>query len=299
VTGGTGFIGKPLCQGLIDQGHYVTIVTRNMEKAASLFHGRITLVESLNTLSAHDAFDAVINLAGEPISQRWSAKSQAEMLNSRMRMTGELIAFMTRASHKPSAFISGSAIGTYGTDEATTFTEETPASKDIVGAFPREICEQWEAIAKAAEDLGIRTCLLRTGIVLETDGGALAQMLFPFEFGLGGPMGNAKQWFSWIHRDDLIRLIIHLLNNESMHGAVNATAPEPVTNKVFSRALGKAMRRPAILPLPAFQVKLLFGNMGETLLLAGQKVLPEKALQHGFRFHYPSIDAALQHIFIR
>ncbi len=299
VTGGTGFIGKPLCQALIDQGHYITIVTRNMEKASSLFHGRITLVESLNALNQHDVFDAVINLAGEPISQRWSAKSQAQMLDSRIKTTEELIAFMKRVNHKPSVFISGSAIGIYGTDEAKAFTEDTPASHDIVGAFPREICEQWEAIAKEAEGLGVRTCLLRTGIVLETDGGALAQMLFPFEFGLGGAMGSGKQWFSWIHRDDLIRLIIHLINNESVHGAVNATAPEPVINKAFSCALGKAMRRPAILPLPAFQVKLLFGKMGQTLLLAGQKVIPQKALSSGFIYDYPTIDDALQHIFRR
>jgi uncharacterized protein (TIGR01777 family) len=221
------------------------------------------------------------------------------MLNSRIRTTEELIAFMKRASHKPSVFISGSAIGIYGTNGATTFTEETPSSEDIVGAFPREVCQQWEEKAKAAEELGVRTCLLRTGIVLETDGGALAQMLFPFEFGLGGPMGSGKQWFSWIHRDDVIGLIIHLINDESINGAINVTAPEPVTNKVFSHALGKAMKRPAIIPLPSFQVKLLFGKMGETLLLAGQKVLPQKALDSGFRFQYPHLNDALKNIFLR
>lgn len=299
IAGGTGFIGKPFSQALINQGHNVTILTRNMEKAGSLFHGKVSLVNSLDALQNNERFDIIINLAGETMGQRWTAKSKPEMLASRINMTRQLINLMGRLQTKPSLFINSSAIGIYGTDDSTIFTENTPSMYDAIGAFPREICEQWEAEAQKAKQLGVRTCLLRTGIVLESDGGALAKMLFPFEFGLGGPIGNGKQWFSWIHRDDMIRLIIHLINNTTLSGAINVTAPEPVTNKSFSKALGRAMKRPAILPLPAFQVKLLFGEMGSAILLAGQKVLPERALESGFHFNYPTIDTALERIFAK
>jgi len=270
-----------------------------MENAGGRFTGAIRLISSLDVLSDHERFDVVINLAGEPISQRWTTKSKAAILGSRIETTKALVAFLIRADHKPDTLISGSAIGIYGTDETMVFTEETIPSNDPAGEFPREICTRWETEAREAQTMGIRTCFLRTGVVLGTDGGALAQMLFPFEFGIGGPMGNGKQWFSWIHRDDLIRLIIHLINDDAIEGAVNATAPEPVTNKTFSKALGKAMKRPAVLPLPAFQVKLLFGQMGQSILLAGQKVLPQKAIESGFKFRYTTIDAALQNIFMR
>ncbi len=298
VTGGTGFIGKPLCQALIDQGHSVTILTRRMKNAAGLFHGRVTFLDSLDLIQSHDTVDVVINLAGEPISQRWSVKAKVDMLESRINVTLALVALIERLVKKPAVFISGSAIGVYGTDPERSFTEDTLGSHDDLGAYPRKLCEEWEAVAMRAEQYAVRTCVLRTGVVLGMDGGALAQMLFPFDIGLGGPMGSGNQWFSWIHRDDIIRLVIHLINND-IHGAVNATAPEPVTNKVFSKALGKAMKRPAIIPLPAFQVKLLFGQMGATLLLAGQKVMPEKALASGFVFKFPTLEPALQHIFTK
>lgn len=299
ITGGTGFIGKPLCQALINQGHKVTVLTRDMKNAAGLFKGRVTLLESLDLIHEQDVIDVIINLAGEPISQRWTTKSQIKMRDSRIKITEEIITLIARLIHKPSVFISGSAIGIYGTDEVKSFSEETPASDDPTGAYPRKVCEEWEAAAKKAEKFSVRTCLLRTGIVLEMDGGALAQMLFPFDFGLGGPMGSGKQWFSWIHRDDMLRLIVHIINNKNISGPINATAPEPVTNKIFSNALGKAMSRPTIIPLPAFQVKLLFGQMGEALLLAGQKVLPTKALESGFTFNFSTITPALQKIFMK
>lgn len=299
VTGGTGFIGKSLCQAFIDQGHQVTILTRSMKNAAGLFQGRVNFVESLDLIKDTDSFDIIINLAGEAISQRWSTKAKINMRQSRIKTTEALIALISRLTHKPALFISGSAIGIYGTDDEQSFTEDTSPANDLLGAYPREICEEWEAVAKKAEKFSVRTCLLRTGVVLEMDGGALAQMLFPFDFGLGGPMGSGMQWFSWIHRDDLIRLIVHIINNNHLHGPINATAPQPVTNKVFSKALGRAMGRPAIIPLPAFQVKLLFGKMGETLLLAGQKVLPQKAVASGFTFHFPTLELALQKIFMK
>lgn len=299
VTGGTGFIGKHFCQSMIDQGHHITLLTRDLEKAANLFHGKISLLDSLDLIRNDDHFDIIVNLAGETISQRWSDKTKTKIINSRIHTTENLIGLIQRLTHKPDVFVSGSAIGVYGTDESTTFTEETPTSNQPSGIFPQQVCMQWEAIAQKAQDYSVRTCLLRTGIVLETDGGALAQMLFPFEFGLGGPMGTGKQWFSWIHRNDLIRLIIHLINSENIHGPVNAVAPEAVTNRRFSKALGKAMKRPAILPLPGFQVKLLFGEMGESLLLSGQKVIPQKVIVNGFKFNFPTIETALHHLFAR
>ena len=299
VTGGTGFIGKPLCQALIDQGHLVTVVTRNMGRAAALFHGRVTCIESLDMLGKSDHFDIVINLAGESISQRWNKRSKARILRSRVDMTQKLVEAMARMAVKPGALISGSAIGFYGSSADQSFDENAPPSTDSLSAFPRDICRLWEAEASKAHALGIRTCLLRTGIVLERDGGALAQMLFPFEFGLGGKLGGGEQWFSWIHRSDLIRLIIHLINDETISGPVNGSAPHPVTNVQMAKALGKAMHRPALLPLPAFQVKLLFGEMGEALLLHGQKVLPQRAQDSGFTFQYPVIDDAFSHIFLR
>jgi uncharacterized protein (TIGR01777 family) len=299
VTGGTGFIGKPLCQALLDQGHFVTVLTRDMESARSMFTGFIRLVSSLDVLDNSEKFDVVINLAGEPISQRWTPNSKLSILESRTETTRVLVAFLKRMIHKPGTLISGSAIGIYGTDRSITFVEKTPPSKSPVGLFPLEVCSQWEAAACKAKALGIRTCLLRTGIVLEIEGGALAKMLFPFEFGLGGPVGNGKQWFSWIHRDDLIQLIIHLINDETIDGAVNATSPEPITNKSFTKALGKVMKRPTIMALPAFHIILLFGSMGQAILLAGQRVLPKKAVESGFKFRYPTIDKALQNIFMR
>ncbi len=299
VTGGTGFVGKTLCQTLVDQGHRVTVLTRSAGRAGVLFEGRIQLLSSIDQLSNDEKFDVVINLAGEPISQRWSKKSKAAMIESRVQTTKALVNFMERADHKPATFISGSAIGIYGTHTDTVFSEDTPASNDPTGLFPKEICGLWEAETDKTKTLCIRTCLLRTGVVLEKDGGALAKMLFPFKLGLGGRVGSGKQWFSWIHRDDLIRLFIHLINDEAIEGPINATAPEPVTNALFSKALGKAMRRPTILPLPAFQVKFLFGEMGQSILLAGQKVVPEKALNNGFSFQYATIDHALKAIFAK
>ena len=299
VTGGTGFIGKALCETLTKLGCSITVLTRNPKDKNNLPGNDIRLVSSLDKLVNSEKFDVIINLAGEPISQRWSDKSKAAMVDSRVETTKALVSFMERASHKPSAFISGSAIGVYGTDANTVFSEGSQASDDPVGLFPRELCEQWEAEANKATAIGVRTCLLRTGVVIEKSGGALAKMLFPFEFLLGGRVGTGKQWFSWIHRDDLVRLIIHLINDENIYGPVNATAPNPVTNATFTKALGRAMKRPTLLPLPAFQVKFLFGEMGKTILLAGQKVVPEKALNNGFKFHYSTIDHAFKDIFAK
>lgn len=296
ITGGTGFIGIPLSQALIEQGHTITLLTRHPAEPAKKLKGRYRLINSLDSLDSEDVFDAIINLAGEPISTRWTKLKKVELLRNRADITEKLVAFYEKAKHKPQTVINGSAIGVYGTSEEKEFTETSAPSDESIGLFPRAICEAWESAAKRFEELGIRLCILRIGLVLEQDGGPLAQMLFPFEMGVGGKMGSGRQYFSWIHREDVIGLIVHCLNDKGISGVLNATAPEPVTNAQFSKILGGTLRRPAIFPLPAFIVKLVFGEMGEALLLSGQKVLPEEANRTGYRFRYPNLKGALKTI---
>ena len=296
VTGGTGFIGKPLCSMLMQQGHAVTVLTRNVKTATRMFDGRASVVGNIAQLPGDQTFDIIINLAGETVSQRWNDDSKARIIQSRCSVTQDLVDYVARAVQKPRVMISGSAIGVYGTSTTQSFTEETPPTNDAFSAFPREVCARWEACAKQVEQYGVRVCLLRTGVVLEKNGGALGQMMLPFNLGLGGPMGDGQQWFSWIHRDDLIGIIIHLINHDEISGAVNGTAPNPVTNKEFAKALGKAMHRPSFIPLLPFQIRLLFGEMGDVLLLAGQKVLPCRVQASGFVFRYGDAAAALADI---
>jgi len=193
---------------------------------------------------------------------------------------------------KPKVLISASAIGYYGPHEDEYVTEDTPPGTD----FLSEVCKAWEAEALKAEGLGVRVVLLRIGVVLESDGGALTRMTIPFRFFLGGPVGSGKQWFSWIHRDDVVGIIKYSLENESISGPINLTAPEPVTNKEFSSALGRALRRPSWFAVPGFVVKLTLGELGN-VLLTGQRVLPEKALKVGYQFKYPKVNEALRAIF--
>lgn len=295
VSGGSGFIGTPLCQMLTDQGHHVTIVTRSIEKAAAKFSGRISFIDSIDSLTANDAFDIIINLTGEPVAQRWNAASKSRIIGSRIDTINALTGFMQCARTKPHTFIQSSAIGIYGLDNEKAFEEATPLNHRPE-SYCEEICMQLEEAVKPIETLGIRVCLLRIGLVLEKDGGMLAQLLFPYEFGLGGKVGHGRQWMSWIHRDDVIGLIYHVINHDELSGAINATAPEPIPQQRFAKVMGKVMRRPTLLVMPKFQVKLLFGRMGEELLLAGQKVLPTRALESGYQFAYPELSNALASI---
>jgi uncharacterized protein (TIGR01777 family) len=235
----------------------------------------------------------VINLAGFGIADKhWSDEIKQKITGSRIQTTSALIEYFNRSKTKPTTFISGSAIGVYGLRDDQKL-DETAGGDD---SFSSQLCQQWEAEAKQAEGLGIRTCYLRTGVVLGKNGGALSKMLPPFKFGLGGPMGSGTQWMSWIHRDDLVGIILHLLDDQAIQGAVNGTAPTPVTNKEFSSTLGKVLKRPAFLPLPAFVVKLMMGEMGEELLLSGQRVVPSKALATQYSFKYPYVESALREI---
>lgn len=293
VTGGSGFIGSRLCQALINEGHDVTILTRDKQKTASQFKGKITLIDSLK--QTEDDYDVLINLAGESLTNgRWTQNKKKVIYNSRLETTQALIDYIARAKIKPKLLINGSAIGYYGNSLMHEFTEnDLPIEKD----FGHDLCRQWEEKAYEAQAYGVRVSCLRTGLVLGLDGGALSRMLFPFEFCFGGKMGDGKQWMSWIHLDDLIGIIAHIINDPALEGAVNGTAPIPVTNEAFTLALGKVMNRPVIFTLPAFVLKLLLGEMADNILLRGQKVIPEKALKNNYIFKYKHIDEALRGIF--
>lgn len=295
ITGGTGFIGTQLCQRLLQEEHQLMVLTRRPEQVPD----PIETIQNLDQLDSALYFDVVINLAGEPIAaKRWSVKQKQEIVESRVNMTRALITYFKCAKRKPSLFISGSAIGYYGLGNDSGAADAS-ASVDEGGAgdgsFSSQLCQQWEAVAREASEQGIRTCLLRTGIVLGP-GGALAKMLPHFKLGLGGRVGSGRQWMPWIHIVDLVGIIQHCIGNETVHGAVNGTAPNPVSNLEFVRTLGRVLKRPASLPLPAFIVRLLLGQMGEELLLAGRRIVPRKALDGDYHFQYSHLEAALREV---
>ena len=286
LTGGTGFIGVPLCHQLLRTGHTLSVLTRDPDRARTQVPAAVRVLASLD--EARDV-EAVVNLAGEPLmAGRWNADRKAGFRRSRLGTTQALIAWMARQSARPRVLVSGSAIGYYGPRDDEALDESAAPGDD----FAAQLCRDWETEAMQAEGLDVRTCRLRTGIVLAADGGALAKMLPPFRLGAGGPMGDGRQWMSWIHRDDLVRMIAWLLDSDRAGGAYNGTAPEPVTNRGFARTLGRALHRPAVLPTPGFLLKAGFGEMAQ-LLLTGQRVLPAHALAEGFAFRFPSLDNAL------
>lgn len=289
ITGATGFIGSRLAQCLAAAGHRVTIVARDRRKAARL-SGSLMVVDRIDLLDAGRRFDAIVNLAGEPVANaRWTAAKKARILNSRLETTDALVQFIESAEHKPAVLISASAIGYYGTGGDSTFDEASDAKAN----FTHRLCARWEQSAMKAEKHGVRVCLLRFGLVLGPGGGVLGGMMPAFEFGGGGPIGNGRQWMSWVHIDDTIGLILHAIANENLRGPINVTAPGAVRNRDFARELGRALQRPALMPLPAFALRLLFGQMAEEMFLDGQRVLPRAAETSGYRFRYPDLPAAL------
>jgi len=290
VTGGTGFIGSSLCVHLSSLGHKLTVVTRG----STLGYDAIKAINDLQALEADESFDVVINLAGQPIAdKRWSKLQKEKILNSRIDTTKQLILFFNYTKNKPAVFISGSAIGYYGVGINNSTINENAQGDD---SFSSVLCAQWEKCALAAQLLGIRTCLLRTGIVLGKNGGALQKMLPPFKLGLGGKIGSGSQWMPWIHLDDMIGIIELCIHNKNISGAINCTAPNPVTNLTFSKTLAASIHRPAIFPMPAFIITLLMGKMGEELLLNGKRIIPEKALYFGYKFNYEELEKALESI---
>ncbi|MDX1678604.1 TIGR01777 family oxidoreductase [Arsukibacterium sp.] len=287
VTGGTGLIGSALQKYWREQ-HQLIILTRQpvtkFQQTAA-----ITYVNQLQNVD-FNAVDAVVNLAGEPIAdKRWTDKQKHRICHSRWQLTEQLSECIQAAETPPACMISGSAVGYYGRQGTEFITEEHSA---FYPEFSHDICARWENLARRAGSDKTRVCLLRTGIVLSEQGGALAKMLPAFRFGLGGPIGSGQQYMSWIHIDDIVKLIDFLLHSPTLHGPFNAVAPKPVTNKEFSQALADRLNRPAKLTMPAFMVRLLFGEMAD-LLLYGQRVIPQQALDAGFKFQYPKLPAAL------
>jgi uncharacterized protein (TIGR01777 family) len=289
VTGATGFIGRRIVEALAAAGHQPIVLARDPAKAARLAVP-FRLVTSLDQIPNDTRIDAVINLAGEPIADRpWTAARRRRLLASRLRVTRAVVRLIERLEHKPAVLVSGSAVGWYGLWQDESLTEFDGGK----GCFTHRLCAAWERAAKAAERPGVRVVRLRIGLVLGTEGGLLSRLLTPFELGLGGRIGNGRQWMSWIERDDLVRLIAHVIAAPSLTGAVNATAPEPVTNATFTRELARALRRPALLPVPAAPLRRLAGDLADELLIGGQRVLPDKADASGFVFRHPTLPSAL------
>ena len=288
ITGGTGFLGQHLITALLKRGDRITLLARNFDKAKSLFGEQVNLIASVSP--AHRDIDIVINLAGEPIiDKRWSNARKKALLASRVETTKMLVEWMAELEQKPQALISGSAIGYYGNYPENMSITEADRPRYC---FASELCKQWEAEAAKAESLGVRVCMLRTGVVLDRHAGALSRMWLPFSLGLGGRVASGNQWLSWIHRDDMIKLILFLADNDKIKGPVNATAPEPVFYNTFTKAFARALKRPAFFPMPAFVLKLMLGEASQ-LLIDGQKVVPKKLLESGFEFEFKTIDKAL------
>ena len=293
ITGGAGFIGSRLVRVMIAQAYDVVVLTRNPEKTEVHFNYSVKAIKHLDQLKDDDVFDVVINLAGQGITdRRWTQGIKDQLRESRIVTTRNLMRYLSVVKKKPECFISGSAIGYYGDQGNAIIDEEVSGGK----SFSSKLCLDWEDEAKQAEISGIRTCYLRTGIVLGKNGGALAKMLPAFRLGLGGPMGNGQQWMSWIHIDDLIGIILHVINNKDIEGPVNGTAPSPVTNKIFSSTLARVLKRPAFLTMPAFVLKLMLGEMAQELLLSGQRVVPDKILTAGYSFKHAELEDALREV---
>jgi uncharacterized protein (TIGR01777 family) len=286
IVGGTGFVGTRLRQMIVDRGGKVVVATRN-PSAQPVMAG----VEYAAMPADLSGFDAVVNLAGEPLfGRRWNDAVKAEIRRSRVEGTRKLVDALKASAQRPTVLVNASAIGIYGDQGERLLPESAKSSVDYLA----EVCTAWESEAERASELGVRVVKLRIGVVLGA-GGALKQMLPPFKLGLGGPIGSGAHWMSWIHIDDLCGMILHALRDETVSGAVNGVAPGACTNKDFSKALGRALSRPAFFPVPPFMLKLMFGEVA-TVLTASQRCVPERALKSGYAFKYADIDGALRAI---
>ncbi len=293
ITGGTGFIGAHLSKHFLKSGHNVSILTRNLHKINNSLENLKYITELSNT---DKPYDIVINLAGESLNaNRWTEKLKRELYESRIKTTQKIIDYIKIASIKPKLLISGSAIGFYGSSLERVFTEDSePANKK----FTHVLCNDWEKIALQASEYHVRVCLIRLGIVLGKEGGALNKMIIPFKLGLGAQLGNGKQWMSWIHIRDVVYSIEYLINHSDLKGPFNLTSPIPVMNKKFTQELAKTLKKRSLLVLPNFIVKILFGEMGESLLLKGQKVMPHRLTKAGYSFKFLKLENALEDILL-
>jgi uncharacterized protein len=298
LAGATGFLGRPLTQALASAGHDLTLLTRTP--------GKRRLPPSTRELawvpdgsvgawsSAVAECDAMVNLAGEPIAAgRWTAARKAAIRQSRIDATRSLVRALQTTPRRGRALVNASAVGYYGPHGDEVVTEADGPGSD----FLSEVCTEWEGEALRAVSSGARVVLVRTGLVLEHDGGALKPAARPFRLGVGGPIGSGRQFWPWIHREDWLALVVWLLGNDSVEGPFNATAPVPVTNEEFSRSLARALHRPCLLRAPSFALRLAMGEMADALLLGGQRAVPKRALDAGFGFRHPRIDGAMAAIF--
>jgi uncharacterized protein len=297
VTGGTGFIGRALCMSLSRKGHRVTLLTRKGQAASRLVGPSVTTVEWNGRDPGAweerlEGADAVINLAGAPLADaRWTQARKRLLTDSRVQLTRRLVEAISRRSAKPRVLISASGIGYYGPSDDRVLSEAAPQGE----GFLADLCVAWEGEARRAEEFGTRVVLLRTGMVLERNGGALPKMLLPFRLCLGGPIMPGTQWVSWIHRRDHVGLMEWALTTPTVSGPINLVAPEPEKMQTFCETLGRVLRRPCWLPVPETILSLALGELG-TVMTTGQRVSPQKALEHGYVFQYPSLEPALRAI---
>lgn len=292
ITGATGLIGKTLSGVLRAKGNELILASRGEPTTVEGIKWNAETSFPADDMERLEGLDAVIHLAGESVSGlRWTDEKKKAIRDSRVRGTRSMIETFARLKKKPGVFVTASAIGFYG-DRGDEELTETSTAGD---GFLSDVCREWESESRRAEDMGIRTVLLRTGIVLSKDGGALGAMLLPFKLGVGGVVGSGEQWMSWVSLDDVVAIIEFALENEKLRGAVNVTSPNPVKNVEFTRALGEVLYRPTILPLPGFAVNLVFGEMGDALLLASSRVRPERLLDEGYIFKYTDLKPALEH----
>ena len=290
ITGGTGFIGTALIEALLRDGCTVTVLTRQARQG----RGPLAFVSSLDSIPAETRFDAVVNLAGASLAGgRWNAEYKQEIVSSRLATTEQLVKCLRRLEEPPAVLLSASAIGYYGHHGDELLTEDGA----VTPGFSHDLCQRWEAAAMEARDIGTRVCLLRFGVVLDRDGGAMVEMAKSFQFGVGSWLGSGKQWLSWVHRRDVIAAIQFLRQRADLAGPFNITAPEPVTSRDFCTAMQRHKRTLFSAPVPAPVMRLLVGEMADELLLNGQRVVPAALEAAGFRFALPTLDAALAEIF--
>lgn len=300
LTGGTGLVGTEIARQLLARGDQPVILTRRSNPTSHSLGDAVDWIQGDPTelddwTQSVDGCDAAVNLAGESLfAKRWTQKQKERLRDSRVKTTQNLVQAIQQATKRPTVLVSTSAVGYYGSVPEGELTENSPAGSD----FLAELSVAWENAATSAEEFGVRVVLLRVGIVLSLDEGALAKMLTPFRLGAGGPLGNGKQWWSWIHIQDLARLYLYALDASGLKGPLNGTAPNPVRNQEFSQKLATVLNRPCLLPAPGFAMRLVLGEVAE-VILNGQKVLPQVALDQGFEFRFPECEPALRDLLNR